>query len=43
MLGYGDGYTFLDDGASCHRSYTVTEWKAEYDIRCLEWPAGRLD
>ena len=38
LLGFGDTFWFQDDGAPCHRSRLVAEWKAENNLRCLSWP-----
>ena len=43
LLGYGDNYTFQDDGAPCHRSKIVKQWKDDQDIQCREWPAQSPD
>jgi len=38
LLGFGDNFWFQDDGAPCHRSRLVAEWKAENNLRCLSCP-----
>ena len=43
LLGYGNNYFFQDDGAPCHRARIVKEWKADDNIRVLEWPPQSPD
>jgi len=43
LLGFGDNFWFQDDGAPCHRSRRVAEWKAENNLRCLSWPPQSPD
>ena len=38
LLGFGDNFGIQDDGAPCHRSRLVAEWKAKNNLRCLSWP-----
>ena len=43
FLGYGNNFIFQDDGAPCHRARAVDQWKANNNIRSLEWPAQSPD
>ena len=45
LWGFGDNFWFRDDGAPCHRSRLVAEWKAENNlhVRCLSWPPQSPD
>jgi len=43
LLGFGDNFWIQDDGAPCHRSRHVAEWKAENNLRCLSWPQQSPD
>jgi len=43
LLGFGDNFWIQDDGAPCHRSRLVAEWKAENNLRCLSWPPRSPD
>jgi len=43
LLGFGDDFWFQDDGAPCHRSRLVAEWKAENNLSCLSWPPQSPD
>ena len=44
LLGYGNHYFFMDDGAPCHRAGIVSTWKDENNVRCLQnWPPQSPD
>ena len=43
MLGYGACFYLQDDGAPCHRSRLVTDWKSEQTFQCLIWPPQSPD
>lgn len=43
---YGEdrgAWTFMQDGAPCHRSATVREWFAQTGVQVMEWPAQSPD
>ena len=40
---FDDNFCFQDNGAHCHRSRLVAEWKAENNLRCLSWPPRSPD
>lgn len=43
LLGYGNHFFYQDDGAPCHRSKIVVDWKKENNIKCLQWPSQSPD